>query len=151
TRLKQRESIEAPARLLATLPGEPDSVLIQSYGYGIKGDYNAAYKMNVNSGLLTKVAMSPIRDGTFVLDAGHRVAFVFGEDLEGSDELFYRPTGTEQWKLVANGTPGHGFVFPVGAWSGTGDFLALDDRDASTTGVFSYAPETSAAKLLFRK
>src|SRR6267154_728235 len=65
TRLRQRESIDAPARMLATLPEDPRSVLIQSYGYGIKGEFNSVYRMDVSSGLLARIAMSPIHDGTF--------------------------------------------------------------------------------------
>ena len=151
THVKQRESIDAPARLLATLPDEPDTVLIQSYGYGIKGDYNAVYRMNVNTGMLAKVVNSPMRDGTFVLDAGHRVAFVYGEDREGFGQLFYRPSGAEEWKLVAKETESQAFVRPVGHSSTPGEFLMLDDRDAATDGVFSFAPETGTSRLLFRK
>ncbi len=151
THVRQRESINAPARLLATLPEEPDSVLIQSYGYGIKGDYNAVYKMNVNSGLLANVAASPVRDGTFLTDAAHRVAFVYGNDLEGSGQLFYRPAGVNEWSLVAKEISPQAFIWPVGHWNTPGEFLVLDNRDASTTGVFSYAPQTGTSKLLFRK
>ena len=151
THVKRRESIDAPARLLATLPDEPDSVLIQSYGYGIKGDFNAVYKMNVNSGLLTRIANSPVRDGEFVVDAAHKVAFVYGDDFNGVGELFYRPPAGGEWKLIAKEDSPKAFVRPAGHWGRPGEFLMLDNRDASTTGVFSYVPETGASQLLFRK
>ena len=151
TRVKQRESVNAPARLLATLPGEPDTVLIQTYGYGIKGDFNAVYRMDVNTGALTRVAMSPVRDGTFVTDLEHRVAFVYGQDVEGRDHMYYRPSNGGEWKLLATGDDTSGWVTPVAPWSKAGEFLLLDNRDAATTGVFSFTPETGATKLLFRK
>ena len=155
-RAKHRESIDAPARLLSTLPDEPDSVLIQSYGYGIKGDYNAVYKMNVNTGILTKIAGSPIRNGNFVIDADHRVAFVYGNDSEGLGQTFFRPRDKRaatqgEWQRVATENLPEAFMSPVGPSGTAGEFLVLDNRDASTRGVFSYSPETGASKLLFRK
>jgi dipeptidyl aminopeptidase/acylaminoacyl peptidase len=148
-RIKQRESIDAPARLLARLPNEPDTVLIQTYGYGIKGDFNSVYRMNVNTGLLVKIADSPVRNGEFVLDADRRVAFVFGSDYEGRGKVYFRRKN--EWQLVAEENELRGNLAPVGSWGKPGEFLALDDRDASSTGVFSYNPETGTNQLLFRK
>jgi dipeptidyl aminopeptidase/acylaminoacyl peptidase len=149
TRLRVRESIDAPARLLTTLTEDDGSVLIQSYGYGIEGDFNHAYRMDVDSGLLTRVANSPIRDGTFFTDLGQRVAFVYGEDHEGNAVTYYRPPEGD-WQLVAKADDRGGTMVPVGPWNDAGEFLVLDNRDAPTAGVFLYSPRDGGSKLLFR-
>ena len=149
-RTKHRDSIEAPARLLSTLPGDPNTVLIQSYGYGIKGDFNSAYRMNVNSGLLTPLATSPVRDGQFVVDTEHRVAFVYGNDGDGRSRVYFRPPGELNWTLVAQEGDDEGFMYPIAPWDKNGAFLALDDRDAPTSAVFSYEPASRKSTLLFR-
>ena len=151
THVKQRESINAPARLLATLPDDPNTVLIQTYGYSIKGDFNAVYRMNVNTGSLKRVALSPIRDGEFVTDFEHRVAWVHGYDGEGNNVVYRRNTDSSTWKQIpTTGKRGDGSLTPLAPWSRNGEFLALDNRDASTTGVFVISTENDSAKMLFR-
>jgi dipeptidyl aminopeptidase/acylaminoacyl peptidase len=151
TRVKQRESVDAPARLLATIPGDPLNVLIQTYGYGIEGDFNSVYRMNVNTGALLRMATSPVRDGEFVVDFENRVSFVYGADREGDQKVFYRPKDGRDWRLVAQGDRVKGWVAPLAPWSAAGEFLAFGNTDAPTIGVFSMAPESGTSKLLFRK
>ncbi len=65
-------------------------MLIQTYGYGIEGAFNAVYRMNTMTGNLDRVAGSPIRDGHFVPDLEHRIALVYGNDSEGRTQTYYR-------------------------------------------------------------
>jgi dipeptidyl aminopeptidase/acylaminoacyl peptidase len=151
TRVKQRESVNAPARVLARLPNDPENVLIQTYGYGIEGDYNSVYRMNIYTGALDKVVTSPVRDGTFVLDFDNRVAFVYGENIAGLTQMFYRAPKASEWKLLDTENEEGGWTIPVSPWSRSGEFLTMSNREASTRGVYLSAPETGTSKLLFRK
>jgi dipeptidyl aminopeptidase/acylaminoacyl peptidase len=107
--------------------------------------------MDVSSGLLARIAMSPIHDGTFLTDLSHRVVFVYGEDRDGNNATYYRPPTGGDWKLIAGGDSTGGSMKPVGPWGTSGEFLVLDNRDAPTTGVFVYSPADGSSKLLFRK
>jgi dipeptidyl aminopeptidase/acylaminoacyl peptidase len=151
TRLRQRKSMDAPARLIGRIPGDPSAALIQTYGYGMEGEYNAAYRMDVRTGDLKKVAISPVRDGTFLTDADQNIVFVYGRDREGDVKLFHRPPGGGDWKPISVGTKDGGYMLPIAPWGKNGEFLAYDNRDAPTDGVFSFAPGTESSKLLFRK
>lgn len=150
TRVVQRESVFAAAELLDTLPADPAEVLIQTYGYGIEGEFNSAYRMNVGTGMLKKVAGSPVRNGTFQTDSEHRIALVSGESREGNSRVFYRATDASEWKMLADAAMGEGALLPVATSGRKEEFYVLDDRDASTRGVFAWTPETGAQRLLFR-
>jgi dipeptidyl aminopeptidase/acylaminoacyl peptidase len=150
TRFKQRQSIDAPARLLTTIPGDPQNVLIETFGYSIEGDYNSVYRMNVNSGALVRVATSPVRDGYFIVDSDQRVALVYGWDREGLMKVFYRTRDGKEWKLIARGGNEEGAMIPVGPWNAPGEFLAMTDHDAPTVGVLAFSPETGTSRPLFR-
>jgi dipeptidyl aminopeptidase/acylaminoacyl peptidase len=150
THLRQRESIRAPARLLRAMPSDPSNVLIQTYGYGIEGDFNSAYRMDVTTGLLSRAAMSPVRDGTFVTNFDGRPVFVYGNDDEGHSVTYHRARNGDDWRLVASGNGQQGAMIPIGPWSSTGEFLVLDNRDTATSGVFSYNPQDGSSELLFR-
>lgn len=115
TRIEQRQSTFAAAWVIDRLPANPGEVLIQTYGYGIEGELNSVYRMNVTDGKLKKVAGSPIRNGTFQTDFEHRVALVSGEDKEGNSQVLYRAADSGNWKLLANSAMGEGLLRPVAA------------------------------------
>ena len=102
TRIKEREPIYAAAEVLATLPSNTAEVLIQTFGYSYQGDFNSVYRMNVKTGMLQKIAGSPLRDGVFLPDLERRVRLVSGEDREGNNQVFYRPADSVAWKRLAN-------------------------------------------------
>jgi dipeptidyl aminopeptidase/acylaminoacyl peptidase len=149
TRLRVRTSIDQPARMLRALPDDPNNVLIQTFGYGIKGDFNYAYRMDVRSGLVTRLASSPIRDGSFVFDLDNKPAFVYGADDNGFDAIYYRPSDSNTWKEISPDNQNGGEITPAGPWTAT-EFLVLDNRDAPTKGVFAYSPADGSSRLLFR-
>jgi dipeptidyl aminopeptidase/acylaminoacyl peptidase len=151
THVKRRESTFAPARLLARLPNDPENVLIQTYGYGIGVEYNSVYRMNVNTGDLDELSGSPVRDGSFITDFDHRVALVYGRNIAGRAQAFYRSAKATDWKLLETEDDDGGSTIPVAPWSRSGEFLTVSNRDAPTRGVFLFTPETGASKLLFRQ
>ena len=150
TRIRERESIYAAAEVLATLPANTAEVLIQTFGYSYQGDFNSVYRMNVKTGMLQKIAGSPLRDGIFLPDLERRVRLVSGEDREGNNQVFYRAVDSVAWQRLASTAMGEGMLWPVAPTGRKDEFYVLDDRDAPTRGVFAWTPETDTERLLFR-
>jgi dienelactone hydrolase len=149
TRIEQRQSIYAAGSVIDILP-DPDEVLIQTWGYGIEGEINSAYRMNHKTGILKKVATSPIRNGTFLTDVDHRIALVSGENRAGNDQVFYRQRDPADWKLMADSQLRKGQLWPVAPSGQKDEFYALDNRDAPTFGVLAWAPAAGTQRLLYR-
>jgi dipeptidyl aminopeptidase/acylaminoacyl peptidase len=150
---RQRQSTLAGAYVLGRLPENPAEVLIQTFGYrgyGVEGAFNAVYRMNVQHGKLAKLATAPVRNATFLTDIDRRVALASGNDLEGDNQVFFRAAGGDEWKLVAHSARDAGSIWPVATSGRKGEFYALDDRDASTRGVFVWTPESGEQRLVFR-
>ena len=127
-------------------------MLIQTYGYGIEGDFNSVYRMNVETGMLNKVATSPVRDGTFVTDFDNRVAFVYGNNREGNTQTFLSRAPIQRMEAALDGSDEEGWIVPIAPWNRTGsEFLMMNNRDAPTRGIFQFAPEAGTSKLLFRE
>src|SRR5690606_26570529 len=95
-------------RLVATLPGERDSVLVT------RSIQNAfLFKLSVYNGKITRVASSTADPGTFLVDHAGNVRYSYGEMNDGSN-VTYRRDG-ERWSLVDKGAPFEGYtVVPVG-------------------------------------
>jgi dipeptidyl aminopeptidase/acylaminoacyl peptidase len=150
TRFEKRKSIDRAAEVLDTLPADTEEVLIQTYGYGIQGEVNGAYRMHVRTGKLKKAAGSPMRNGIFLTDTEHRVSFVSGEDREGNYKVYYRPPHSSDWQLQASSSLGKGMMWPVAPTGRDGEFYVIDNRDAATLGVYAWNPATRTQRLLFR-
>ncbi len=150
TRIKEREPIYAAAEVLATLPGNTAEVLIQTFGYSYQGDFNSVYRMNVKTGMLQKIAGSPLRDGVFLPDLQRHVRLVSGADREGNDQVFYRAVDGVAWERLVNTAMSAGTLWPVAPTGTKDEFYVLDDRDAPTRGVFAWMPEAGTERLLFR-
>lgn len=150
SRVEERQSVFAAAEVVARLPENPAEVLIQTYGYGIEGEFNVAYRMNVRNGLLKKVVGSPVRNGIFRIDTEHRVALVLGLDRKGNQQVFYRAPESSEWKLLVTAAMDEGMLWPVAPSGQKGEFLVLDDRDAPTRGAFAWMPESGEQRLLYR-
>lgn len=150
TRIAQRQSTYAPATVVGRIPDHPAEVLIQTYGYSTEGEFNSAYRMNVRTGLLTKVAGSPVRDGRFFTDTARQVRIVSGDSREGNSETFYRGADGDAWKMMSDSAMDAGFLWPAGPTAEAGRYLVLDNRKASTLGAYSWTPANDDMKLLFR-
>lgn len=150
TRLRVRQSMDMPAHLLATYPGDNKSVMIQTYGYGIKGAFNSAYRMDTRSGNLDRLASSPIRDGNFVTDFKKNIALVYGLDTEGRVLTYYRTPEQPDWKIAFQQTQlGQSRLAPIAPWT-QDEYLAYDDSE-STDGVYSFNPATGKKTLPYRR
>ncbi len=76
-----RSAVDGYARAPASqpMPGDHKTVLIQTYGYGIKGAFNSAYRMDMRSGHLDRIASSRLCvDGNFITNFKQDVALVSG-------------------------------------------------------------------------
>ncbi|HVY83335.1 MAG TPA: S9 family peptidase [Steroidobacteraceae bacterium] len=149
THITKRQSVEAAGSVIGTIPGNERDVLMQTYGYGIEGDVNAVYRMNLNTGVLSKVVGSPLRNGTFIIDSAYNVALVYGHDREGSNEVF-RLGPKHQWERLVSTAPLRATLIPVGPTGAPDEFLVIDDRDAPTAGVFRWSAASGAEQLLYR-
>lgn len=149
TRLEQRSSMDAAGEVIDRVPGKPSEVLMQTYGYGIEGDFNAVYRMDIYTGKLVRVIRSPLRNGTFVTDLERNVALVHGVDRVGDRQVFALSPKRE-WERLINADLTQGFIEPTGPSGKSGEFLVLDDRDAYTRGVSAWSPDTGATRLLYR-
>jgi dipeptidyl aminopeptidase/acylaminoacyl peptidase len=150
TNIAQRKSTYAPAEILGRIPGQSTEVLIQTYGYGYAGEYNAAYRMNAMSGKLVKVAGSPLRDGTFVTDVDQQPVLVYGQDVQGGLQVFHRPASSSQWKLLVQAAPNEPGFWPISSTGVKGEYFAFDNRGGPTRGVVVWSPEAQTEKVLFR-
>ena len=150
TAIQQRKSTYESASILRRLRDSNSEVLIQTWGWGAEGDFNAAYRMDLFSGRLSKVASSPVRNGTFVTDVDARPNVISGEDKAGSFLAFYRPDEGADWKQRAKSEPDTGGLVPIASQGTKGEFFALENRSAPTLGVVAWSPATSTEKLLFR-
>lgn len=150
THITQRQSTDAAGAVVDRIPDNDKEVLIQTYGYGAEGDYNAVYRMNIGSGMLDKVVGSPLRNGTFVTDSAHNVSLVYGESLAGLRQVFRFAPATRAWERLVSTSMTEGALLPLGPGATTDEFITLDDRDAATTGVFRWSATTGAKQLLYR-
>ncbi len=146
SRRNKRESVFAAGRLIDYFDADPNKVLIQSIGYGVKGIYNAAYRMDINNGRLNKVASSPVRNGTFVANVDGGIDIVWGSDDEGHRKVFHRSDGGE-WRPLFKFDMNEGSLAPVSP-AGDGAYIAIDNRDPDTQGVYVWHPN-GAIKQLF--
>jgi dipeptidyl aminopeptidase/acylaminoacyl peptidase len=150
TRIERRQSTYSAADVVARLPETPDEVLIQTYGYGVEGEFNSVYRMNVNNGKLRRVVGSPVRNGTFLPDQDRNIAFVWGENREGSNQVFWRRPEDSEWTLLSTAAMGEGWLLPVAPSGRSGEYYGLGDEDAPTDGVFTLTPATGQKQLLYR-
>jgi dipeptidyl aminopeptidase/acylaminoacyl peptidase len=150
THITQRQSTDAAGAVVDRIPDNKREVLIQTYGYGLEGEINALYRMDIASGMLNKIIGSPLRNGTFVTDSAHNVALVYGEDRAGARQVFRLDTAKREWQRLVSTSMSEGALLPIGPTGAPDEFITLDDRDAPTTGVFKWSATSGEKKLLYR-
>jgi dipeptidyl aminopeptidase/acylaminoacyl peptidase len=149
-KLGGREARREAAQIVDLPPDDPDHVIVQTLGYGVKGEFNEALRLDAESGRTDKLAGSPLHNGRFLTDNRHRVVLVHGVNDAGVYEVYFRAEPGQDWKLVASAERTAGAIVPFAHTSSDGEFFALDDRDAPTRGVVAWKPATGEQRLLFR-
>jgi dipeptidyl aminopeptidase/acylaminoacyl peptidase len=147
------ETIDAAGRVIDRLPEDERHVIVQSSGYEDRGTFNEAWRMDVRDGGLQRLAISPLREGTFVTDTDGAVVLVTGSDDEAMQSAWYRPPGEDWFEEVANQADSGGELVPLHPWDTDADgdrFLAWDATDGDTRGISAWNPATGDRELLFR-
>jgi dipeptidyl aminopeptidase/acylaminoacyl peptidase len=148
TRVTTREAVYAAGRIIDWLPDDADRVIVQSLGYGVEGELNRAWTMDVRSGRLRSLARSPIRNGNFVTDADHEIRFVYGYNEENVAEL-YRLNADDKWELIATDEDAQQWLVPLAPYGQDGWALARDRSPTGTWGLSAWNPATMERQSLF--
>ena len=147
SRITGREPIEAAGRIVHLTPRDPDRVIIQSVGYGVEGEFNSAWSMDVHTGRLRTLARSPIPNGYFVADRDQEIPFVMGANQDNVLEL-YRWVD-DDWELLVTDDDEARWVQPFAPYVGDGRWLVTDLGPARTWGVSIWNPDTGQKESLF--
>lgn len=95
--------LNGQTEILHLLPNDPNNIIVSHVKFGNKwvSRPSIAYKMNVYTGTIKRVARSPSKSATFVTNSKGHITHSIG--LEVGDENFYllhKRTG-ESWKLIS--------------------------------------------------
>jgi dipeptidyl aminopeptidase/acylaminoacyl peptidase len=123
THIQHAESDFAFGELIAPLDGDQRHVLIASYALNSPslgesasvsaiGVYPKAYKLDLYSGVKTSVAISPLRNASFLADHAGRIRFAYGEDADQMQKVYYRG-GDGGWEKVFDESNGGTRVSPL--------------------------------------
>lgn len=147
-RIRIRENIEAAGRIVDLLPDEPNEVIVQSIGYGVAGEINESWYMDIRRGRLREIKKSPLPNGVFVTDANHEVRYVYGVNRNNRGET-YMLDENNNWQLVASEEAGDTMLEPIAPYQDDGLMLVNTIDENSTTGVSVWNPETGEVNSLF--
>lgn len=147
THIKQRKNTDAAAVVLDTLPDDPNRVLIQTLGYGARGDYNELLKLDVRSGKKIQIARSPLRNGYFAPSTTQ--SLVAGLNVEGRYEVHTREEGGDYSKIYTSSSAGEERT-PLSVGAQPGYFLFSDSAAGKTRGIISWNPRENKIDELFR-
>lgn len=98
---RQAVSTRGTADFLASIPGDPDHILVSTSlweGGGKKGAVVTAYRMDVHTGMLRAPLLAPVRDAYFLADHQGRIRFAWAEDAHGGIQVFQRAADSDDWK-----------------------------------------------------
>ncbi|MCH2098538.1 MAG: hypothetical protein MK142_09145, partial [Pseudomonadales bacterium] len=65
-RSRSASELQFPGRVVTLLRDDDDHVIVQSYGWDLRGEFNRSFKLNVYTGRAKRLQRSPVRNGTFV-------------------------------------------------------------------------------------
>jgi dipeptidyl aminopeptidase/acylaminoacyl peptidase len=139
-RIVGREAILAAGEVIDLYPEDPDLVVIQSIGYGLDGEFNESWLMNVNTGRLRDLERSPVRNGRFVTDHNHDIRYVMGGNSENVTETYMLKAG--KWELLSTDADIENWVAPILPWGKDGKMLVRDFSTNRTFGLSVWDPET---------
>lgn len=148
TRLRGRDAIEAAGDIVDWLPDDPDEVIVRSVGYGVEGDLNEAWRMDVDSGSLSLIVKSPVLNGVFVTDADHEIRFVIGANEDNVGELYER-NDDGKWELLVTDEDTERWAVPVAPYGRDGKWLVRDTGNSGTWGLSAWDPVAWERESLF--
>lgn len=107
------------ARFIATIPRDPDEILVGSLKAGTVRDDavdKLAYyhpwvvsEMDVHSGRMTSITTAPGNISEFIADHQGRVRYAIGEDVDGKKRVFQHPPGSTGWNEMQKAEQDHSY------------------------------------------
>jgi dipeptidyl aminopeptidase/acylaminoacyl peptidase len=143
--------VNGAGQILDVLPDDPDNVLVQAVVVGSRQPQNNVYRMNVNTGRVTAVALAPDGNSSFLTDSDHNVVLSVGTSRNGSTRIHYRPDAEADWQLKEEYEMLAGGLMPVFRSHEAGRFLAMDHSDGSASRIVSWEPATGNKRILFER
>lgn len=150
-RLARRYAMAAAGEVIDPMPDETGSVLIQTRGFFGTDRHDGAYRMNIRTGKLERVAASPLANGSFLTDASHNVALVRGEDDNGTVRVYFRSGRKDDWQLKITYDMLKGGLQPLALAREPGLYLARDGSDGTTSRIVSWNPVSGDKATLFER
>jgi len=145
-----RRTFNGSGRVIDLVPENPELVVMESRGSTPKGIYNAALKINVQTGTITRLATSPVRNGRFVTDSNHRIGFVGGYDAERNYELHHRDPASGNFSLIDETPMKLGDRRPLLPYGSEGTYVFSESSTNATTRLVAWNPLTKFYEVLFQ-
>jgi len=125
-------------------------VLFTSIRFDQDGDVKPElYEVDIINGRTKKVTQSPVANGRFLTDSKGNARFVVGSDLENNQEVYYRKSARDDWKLLSKGTVETGAMTPL-AFGLDDRVYVLDDTETATKAVVAINLDTGEREEIIR-
>ena len=129
---------------------QPRKVLFTSIRFDQDGDVKPElYEVDIMNGRTKKVTQSPVASGRFLTDSKGDARFVVGSDRENNQEVYYRKSSQDGWKLLSKGTVETGSLTPL-AFGVDDRVYVLDDTETSTKAIVAINLETGEREEIIR-
>ncbi|HTQ37221.1 MAG TPA: prolyl oligopeptidase family serine peptidase, partial [Steroidobacteraceae bacterium] len=147
---------EGPVRLIEARTGTPDEALFQTTRTDRAGDTDGygAFRLSLQDGRQSRVALLPLPGGQIITGPEHRVALVCGVNAQNERVVYYLPpearAAGKDWQLRVRSPSGERGLTPV-AWTGNGEeYYALDGRQLPTRAVVVWNAADDTERVLYR-
>lgn len=147
--IQQATAENGSAELIATIPDDPNHVLvsISSWsGAGLADAIPVAYRMDVRNGNKQQLIVAPMRGARFVADHQGRIRFAAGLDNDGNARVYQHPVGGDGWQPLPEASRNRSM--PIG--------FNRDDSEAYFTcpapaafGVCGWDPATQSLSVVW--
>lgn len=109
------------------------------------------FKLDVYTGKLAKVAVSPVEYGSFAVDHDGKVRFAFGVTDDGKKNQTWRYNGTDDWTLFDESDAHDGTTRnPIGFSQDNSKVYFAASIDGAPTGLVEYDTQSKTERELFR-
>jgi dipeptidyl aminopeptidase/acylaminoacyl peptidase len=147
--MQMRKATVAWADIFKLMPEESQSVLITTGSYDNKTNSGSLQRMNVRNGSLSRLAGSPVRDPSYVVDAKFQPVFVTGYNDKGFIETHRFKPEDKLWQLMVSGTEREGSIQPFAMTGNPDEVLALDSVNSSTMSIVNWNTVSKERKVLY--
>lgn len=128
------------------LPRDPKSILVSR-----TVERSNLFRMDIYTGRLSKVAVSPMEFGQFAIDHEGKVRYAFGSPKDGRTMQTHRYNGPNDWTLIhQDDALTGGMRIPFGFSADNQRIFMATATATSPRGVVEYDPSSGAERELFR-